>query len=100
MLATLAAGCGGTFAVFGEVAAAAAMTALLTAVAVLGLLLLPIAIVVLVALLARLDVLVVGSALIGHFLLLCVAPRVKVTNEGPRRSLTYYNVMPARRRER
>ncbi|CDX59090.1 exported hypothetical protein [Mesorhizobium plurifarium] len=70
-LATLATGFRGTLAVFGEVAAAAPMLARapLTHVAVLGPLLSTAAmllVAVLVALLAGLDVLFVGSALIGH----------------------------------
>jgi hypothetical protein len=70
-LAALAAGFRGTLAVFGEVAAAAPMLARapLTHVAVVGLLLPAAAmllVAVLVALLAGLDVLFVGSALIGH----------------------------------
>jgi hypothetical protein len=70
-LAALAAGFRGALAVFGEVAAAAPMLAgiLLAHVAVLGLLLSApamLVVAVLVALLAGLDVLFVGSALIGH----------------------------------
>jgi hypothetical protein len=72
VLAALAAGFRCTLAVFSEVAAAASMPAgaPLTHVAVLGLLLAAAAMLVftvLVAVLAGLDVLFVGSALIGHF---------------------------------
>lgn len=70
-LAALAACFRGALAVFGEVAAAAPVLARapLTHIAVLGLLLSAAAaliVAVLVALLAGLDVLFVGSALIGH----------------------------------
>jgi hypothetical protein len=88
MLAALAAGFGGAFAVLGEIAAAAAMTALLAVVAILGLLL-PIAVVgVLAALLAGLDMLFVGSALVGHSSSPVVAPRDRETAEGAGRSFT------------
>lgn len=70
-LTAFAACLGGALGVFGEVAAATSMLAgaALTHVAVLGLLLPAAAMLVfavLVALLAGLDVLFVGSALIGH----------------------------------
>jgi hypothetical protein len=76
MLATLAAGFGSPFAVLGEIAAAAAMAALLSVLTLFGLLLTGTVLVVLVALLAGLDVLFVGSALVGHVSSpVCRAPR-------------------------
>jgi membrane glycosyltransferase len=87
-LAALAARFGRPLAILGEVAAAAAMAALLALIAILGLLLPAAIVVVLVALLACLDVLFVASALIGHSLLLCHAPRDKETNGQPNRSVT------------
>lgn len=64
-LAALAPGFGCAFAIFGKVAASAAMLVLLLATGTFGLLL-PLAVVILVALLARLRVLLVRSALVWH----------------------------------
>jgi hypothetical protein len=65
MLATFPTRFGGALAIFGEVAAAAAMTVLLAPVAILGLLLPAAVLVVLVALLAGFHMLFVATAL-GH----------------------------------